>query len=123
MYEYEELFGGDNMPLRGKGQKSTQFMKGLSSVQVAYADIAQDDIDTDLTSVVASNTQLASSKAIKDYVDSVTLVDTVEEMTDTTISGVGDNNHFQYDGSTGRWVNRTFVDFSKIAEPNDPSTE
>ena len=123
MYEYEELFGGDNMPLRGKGQKSTQFMKGLSSVQVAYADIAQDDIDTDLTSVVASNTQLASSKAIKDYVDSVTLVDTVDEMTDTTISGVGDNNHFQYDGSTGRWVNRTFVDFSKIAEPNDPSTE
>ena len=123
MYEYEGLFGGDNMPLRGKGRKSTQFMKGLSSVQVAYADIAQDDIDTDLSAVVATNTQLASSKAIKDYVDLVAVVDTIAEQTDTTIASIGDNNHFQYDGSTGRWVNRTFVDFTKIDEPNSPATE
>ena len=48
---------------------------------------------------------------------------TVNNMTDTTISSVGDNNHFQYDGTSSKWINKTFVDFSKISAPSDPSVE
>ena len=113
-----ELSGGDNMPLRGKGRKSSQFLKGLTNTQITYADIQQSDIDTDISSV--SSDQLASSAAVKTYVDAQ---NTVDNMTDTTIASVGDNNHFQYDGTSSKWVNKTYVDFAKIAAPSDPGTE
>jgi len=106
------------MPLRGKGRKSSQFLKGLTNTQITYSDIQQADIDTDLSSVASD--QLASSSAVKTYVDSQ---NTVANMTDTTIASVGDNNHLQYDGDSSKWVNRTYVDFAKIAAPSDPSTE
>ena len=113
-----ELSGGDNMPLRGKGRKSSQFLKGLTNTQITYADIQQSDIDTDISSVTSD--QLASSAAVKTYVDSQ---NTVDNMTDTTIASVGDNNHFQYDGTSSKWVNKTFVDFAKIAAPSGPGAE
>ena len=106
------------MPLRGKGRKSSQFLKGLTNTQVTYSDIQQADIDTDISSV--SSNQLASSSAVKTYVDSQV---TVDNMGDTTIASVGDNNHFQYDGVSSKWVNKTYVDFAKIAAPSDPGAE
>ena len=106
------------MPLRGKGRKSSQFLKGLTNTQITYSDIQQGDIDTDISSV--SSNQLASSSAVKTYVDSQV---TVDNMGDTTIASVGDNNHFQYDGVSSKWVNKTYVDFAKIAAPSDPSAE
>ena len=110
------------MPLRGKGRKSTEFLKGLTSTQVSYSDLDQGDIDVDLTAVVATDTQLVSSKAVKTYVDSK-ITETVTELTDTTIASVGDNNHFQYDGTSSKWVNKAYIDFAKISAPSDPSTE
>ena len=108
------------MPLRGKNMKATVFSRGLTTTQIDYGDIQQSDIDTDLSSVSEGHNQLASSKGIADYV--ATQV-TVDNMTDTTISSVGDNNHFQYDGTSSKWVNKTYVDFAKIAAPSDPGTE
>ena len=81
------------MPLRGKNMKATVFSRGLTTTQIDYGDIQQSDIDTDLSSVSEGHNQLASSKGIADY---VTTQITVDNMTDTTISSVGDNNHFQY---------------------------
>jgi hypothetical protein len=114
------LFGGDSMPLRGKGRKSQMFMTGVTTIAIGYGDISSSAIDIDLTSVAGSNTQLASSTAVKNYVDSQV---SVTNMTDTTIASVGDNNHFQYDAATSKWVNKTFIDFDKIAAPSDPGTE
>ena len=111
------------MPLRGKGRKSTEFLKGLTSTQVNYADLAQGDIDVDLSVVVGTNTQLASSKAIKDYGDSVVTTDTVSELTDTTITDPQDNHHIQFDGTSSKWINAAYVDFDKISDPNPPGDE
>ena len=107
------------MPLRGKGRKSQMFMKGVTSTAISYDDISTTAIDTDI-SATGTNNQLASSSAVKTYVDSQ---NTVTGMGDTTIASVGDNNHFQYDGSSSKWINKTYIDFSKIAAPSDPSTE
>ena len=93
---------------------------GVTSQQIVTADIDTDTLDTDLTAVSASDNSLASAKAIKTYVDSKA---TIEGATDTTITSAADNNHLQYDSNTSKWVNRTFVDFAKIAAPADPSTE
>ena len=111
------------MPLRGKGRKSTEFLKGLTSTQVSYSHLAQSDIDVDLSVVVGTNTQLASSKAIKDYVDSVVTTDTVSELTDTTITDPQDNHHIQFDGTSSKWINAAYVDFDKISDPNPPGDE
>ena len=108
------------MPLRGKGRKSQMFMKGATSTTINYGDIQQGDIDTDITSTTGSHNQLASSEAVRSYVQAT---NTVADATDTTIASVGDNNHFQYDGASSKWVNRTYVDFAKISAPSDPSTE
>ena len=108
------------MPLRGKNMKATMFTRGLTTTQINYGDIQQSDIDVDLSSVSGSDNSLAPAKAISDYVASE---GNLANMTDTTIASVADNNHFQYDGGTSKWVNRTFIDFDKISAPSDPSTE
>ena len=108
------------MPLRGKNMKHTMFVRGLTTSQIGYGDIQQGDIDVDLSSVSGGDNTLASAKAISAYV--ATQV-TVENMTDTTIASLGDNNHLQYDGDTSKWVNKTFIDFDKISAPSDPGAE
>ena len=107
------------MPLRGKNMKATVFTRGLTNTKINYGDIATSSIDDDLVSGITVN-QLVTSQAVASYIDTRT---TVSGMSDTTIASVGDNNHFQYDGSTSTWVNRTFIDFDKISAPSDPSTE
>ena len=105
------------MPLfkRGKG--------GVTSTQIITNDLKSGVLDTNLDAVSSSDDTLASAKAIKAYVDSATGGSTtLVGLTDTTITGTpADNSHFQYNGSA--WVNRTFIDFDKIAAPNDPTSE
>ena len=107
------------MPLN-RGKSRGHALRGLTSAAIGYEDITTTAIDVDLTAVVGTDSQLASSKAIKDYVD---VQNTVSGATDTTIDSVGDNNHLQYDGTSSRWVNRTYVDFAKIAAPSAPGAE
>ena len=71
-----------------------------------------------------SATHLASQQSIKAYVDATVATENeLSEMNDVTISSIADNNHFQYDSNSSRWVNRTFLDFAKISAPSDPSVE
>ena len=93
---------------------------GLSSSQIVVSDIKFDVIDTDLTAVSSADDTLPSAKAVKTYIDSQ---NTVTGMTDTTIASLGDNNHFQYDGTSSKWVNKTFIDFDKISAPSSPGVE
>ena len=65
-----------------------------------------------------SATHLASQQSIKAYVDAA---NTLDGLTDTTITSIADNNFLQYNGSV--WENRTFLDFAKIVAPADPSGE
>jgi len=108
------------MPLFKKGTKA-----GLTSTQIVTNDLKDGVLDIDLSTASTSDDTLASAKAIKAYVDatsggSATLVG----LTDTTISGTpADNNHLQYDSISSKWVNRTFIDFDKIAAPAAPDAE
>ena len=71
-----------------------------------------------------SATHLATQQSIKAYVDtSVAAENELSEMNDVNISSLADNNFLQYDSSSSRWINQTFVDFAKISAPSDPSTE
>ena len=54
-----------------------------------------------------NNTQIATTA----YVDSATsLENTLDEMDDTTITSVGDNELLQYDSSSSKWINQTFAE-------------
>ena len=98
----------------------TRASRGVTSSQIVVADIKSTVIDTDLTAVSAADDTLPSAKAVKTYVDAS---NTVDGMTDTTITSVGDNNHLQYDSTSSKWVNRSYVDFAKISAPVAPSAE
>ena len=113
MSESVELFGGDNMPLRGKGRKSQMFMRGVTNTQIGFGDLTT-VIDQDLVAGVDAN-QLVSSQAVKTYIDEYSL--TVPPGTAT------DNNNLQYDAGEEDWVIKPYLDFDKIAAPSDPSTE
>ena len=109
------------MPLRGKGQKHTQFLTGVTSVAIGFGEIDSDAIDTNLSDGVnQSHSQLASSKAVKDYIDTN---NSITGQSDTTISSIGDNHNLQYDSASSKWINKTYIDFSKISAPADPSNE
>ena len=93
---------------------------GLTSQQIVTSDIDVATLDTDLAAVSASDDTLATAKAIKTYVDDN---NTIDGMNDTTVASIADNNHFQYDSVSSKWVNRTFLDFSVITAPSSPATE
>ena len=97
---------------------------GVTSSQIVVADIDVNIIDTDLAAVSGSHDTFPTAKAVKDYVDTVAATqDTFSELDDTTITSVQDNNHVQYDGTASRWVNKSYVDFAKIAAPSAPGAE
>jgi len=109
------------MPLFKRQPGMRDSAGGVTSSQIVLADMNVDLIDTDLVAGVSANHDtLPTAKATKTYIDTKT---TIDGMTDTTIASLGDNNHFQYDGSTSKWVNKTFIDFDKIAAPSAPGTE
>jgi hypothetical protein len=75
-------------------------------------------IDTDLSSVSASDDTLASAKAIKAYVDAqVDTADQLTELTDVTITTVADNEVLAYDTTSSKWINQTAVEAG--LQPND----
>lgn len=75
-------------------------------------------IDTDLTSVSATDNTLASAKAIKTYVDAqVDTADQLTELTDVTITSVADNEVLAYDNTSSKWINQTAVEAG--LQPND----
>ena len=75
-------------------------------------------IDTDLSSVSASDDTLASAKAIKAYVDSqVAAENELTEMNDVTITSVTDNEVLAYDSTSSKWINQTAVEAG--LQPND----
>ena len=108
------------MPLFKKGSKS-----GLTSTQIVTNDLKSGVLDTDLDAVSSSDDTLASAKAIKAYVDTMSGVTTLTGLSDTTIATTpADNNHLQYDGGTSKWVNRAYIDFDKlVSEPDAPDDE
>ena len=64
-------------------------------------------VDTDITSVSASDNELASSKAIKTYVDAqITGIDALSEAVDSNISTPSGGQILVYDG-TNSWDNQT----------------
>lgn len=96
---------------------------GLTAANLDANDFKTTAIDLDLASGTATDSAFPTAKAVKDYVDAQIIFDTFAELTDTTVASVADNNHVQYDSGSSKWVNKTFVDFAKIAAPSDPSTE
>ena len=120
MHEFVVSLGEDNMPhFVKRGRKF-----GMTSASLEVNDFRTIAVDTDLDSVSANDDTFATAKAIKAYVDSeVGGASTLVALTDTTIASQADNNHLQYDSSNSKWVNKAFIDFDKIAAPNDPTSE
>ena len=90
---------------------------GNSITNLEVADFASGVLDTDLTSVSASDDTLASAKAIKTYVDSqVTSFDTLAELTDTNITTPGDASLLFYDTGTSKWIDNVVSGDITIAD-------
>jgi len=71
-----------------------------------------------------SATHLATQQSIKTYVDvEIAKENELSEMNDVNITSIAGNNILQYDSSSSKWINKTFLDFAKISAPSDPSTE
>ena len=112
------------MPIFKRQPGMRDFAGGVTSSQIVLADMNVDIIDSDLDSVSANHDTFPTAKAAKTYIDTqIGLFDTLAELNDTTLASLGDNNHLQYDGSSSRWVNKTFIDFDKISAPSAPGTE
>ena len=90
---------------------------GNSITNLEVADFASGVLDTDLTSVSASDDTLASAKAIKTYVDSqVTSFDTLAELTDTNITTPADASLLFYDTGTSKWIDNVVSGDITIAD-------
>ena len=66
-------------------------------------------IDTDISSVAGTDTTIPSAKAVKTYVDAqIATEDTIAELNDTTISGIGSGELLKWNGSA--WINQTLTE-------------
>ena len=84
---------------------------GNSISNIDVADLKAGVLDTDLTSVSASDDTLPSAKAVKTYVDAqIATEDTLAELNDTTITSVGDNEILQYNSTSSVWENQTLAE-------------
>ena len=81
---------------------------GNSISNIDVADLKSGVLDTDLTSVSGSDDTIPSAKAVKTAIDAK--ASTVSELTDTTISSVGDNELLQYDSTSSKWINQTLAE-------------
>ena len=81
---------------------------GNSISNIDVADLKSGVLDTDLTSVSASDDTIPSAKAVKTAIDAK--ASTVSELTDTTITSVGDNELLQYDSTSSKWINQTLAE-------------
>tara|TARA_X000000368_G_scaffold300641_1_gene239525 strand:- start:2948 stop:3454 length:507 start_codon:yes stop_codon:yes gene_type:complete len=67
-------------------------------------------LDTDLSSVVGTDTTLPSAKAVKNYVDTFGGDDTIAEMDDTNITSPVDGAVLRYDSGTSKWIDADSID-------------
>lgn len=81
---------------------------GNSISNIDVADLKSGVLDTDLTSVSGSDDTIPSAKAVKTAIDAK--ASTVSELTDTTITSVGDNELLQYDSTSSKWINQTLAE-------------
>jgi hypothetical protein len=90
---------------------------GNSITNLEVADLASGVLDTDLTSVSASDDTLASAKAIKTYVDSqVTSSNELDELTDVNITSPSDGSLLFYDTATSKWIDNVVSGDITIAD-------
>ena len=81
---------------------------GNSISNIDVADLKSGVLDTDLTSVSASDDTIPSAKAVKTAIDAK--ASTVSELTDTTITSLGDNELLQYNSTSSVWENQTLAE-------------
>ena len=90
---------------------------GNSITNLEVADFASGVLDTDLTSVAATDTTLASAKAIKTYVDSqITSSNELSELTDVNITSPADGALLFYDTATSKWIDNVVSGDITIAD-------
>ena len=90
---------------------------GNSITNLEVADFASGVLDTDLTSVSASDDTLASAKAIKTYVDSqVTSSNELDELTDVNITSPSDGSLLFYDTTSSKWIDNVVSGDITIAD-------
>ena len=78
----------------------------ISNIDVA--NLKSGVLDTDISSVSGSDDTIPSAKAVKTAIDAK--ASTVSELTDTTITSLGDNELLQYDSSSSKWINQTLAE-------------
>ena len=81
---------------------------GNSISNIDVADLKSGVLDTDISTTSASDDTIPSAKAVKTAIDAK--ASTVSELTDTTISSVGDNELLQYDSTSSKWINQTLAE-------------
>src|SRR5210317_456078 len=90
---------------------------GNSITNLEVADLASGVLDTDLTSVSASDDTLASAKAIKTYVDAqVATANELSELTDVNITSPADASLLFYDTATSKWIDNVVSGDITIAD-------
>lgn len=90
---------------------------GNSITNLEVADFASGVLDTDLTSVAATDTTLASAKAIKTYVDTqVATANELAELTDVNITSPADASLLFYDTATSKWIDNVVSGDITIAD-------
>ena len=90
---------------------------GNSITNLEVADFASGVVDTDLTSVSASDDTLASAKAIKTYVDAqVATANELSELTDVNITSPADGALLFYDTGTSKWIDNVVSGDITIAD-------
>ena len=81
---------------------------GNSISNIDVADLKSGVLDTDISTTSASDDTIPSAKAVKTAIDAK--ASTVSELTDTTITSVGDNELLQYDSTSSKWINQTLAE-------------
>jgi hypothetical protein len=90
---------------------------GNSITNLEVADFASGVLDTDLTSVSATDNTLASAKAIKTYVDAqVATANELSELTDVNITSPADASLLFYDTGTSKWIDNVVSGDITIAD-------
>ena len=90
---------------------------GNSITNLEVADLASGVLDTDLTSVSATDNTLASAKAIKTYVDAqVATANELAELTDVNITSPVDASLLFYDTATSKWIDNVVSGDITIAD-------
>ena len=92
---------------------------GNSISNIDVADLKSGVLDTDISSVSASDDTLASAKAIKTYVDAqVATKDTLAELSDTSISSPAAGHLLIYDNTQSHFENATLTEGANISITN-----